>query len=86
MESQQFANAFDALLELAGRLRTTIMCAEMLWWRCHRSLIADALCVRGILVTHIIDESHTKAHPYTSAARVVQGRLTYTEPSQQRLL
>jgi uncharacterized protein (DUF488 family) len=86
MDSPQFAQAFATLLELAARLRTAIMCAEMLWWRCHRSLIADVLCVRGILVTHIVDESQTKVHPYTSAARVVQGRLSYAEPSQPNLL
>jgi uncharacterized protein (DUF488 family) len=62
------------------------MCAELLWWRCHRSMIADALCVRDILVTHIIDESQTKDHPYTSAAHIEQGRLSYAEPSQPNLL
>jgi uncharacterized protein (DUF488 family) len=86
MDSPEFAQAFARLIELAGRLRTAIMCAEMLWWRCHRSLIADALCVRGVLVTHIVDETQTKAHPYTSAARVVHGQLSYAEPSQARLL
>jgi uncharacterized protein (DUF488 family) len=85
MDTPQFAQAFASLLELGGRLRTAIMCAEMLWWRCHRSLIADALCVRGIRVTHIVDESQTQAHPYTSAARVVEGRLSYAEPSQPGL-
>jgi uncharacterized protein (DUF488 family) len=85
MDSEQFAEAFAALLELAGRLRTAVMCAEMLWWRCHRSLISDALRVRGIAVTHILDESTTKAHPYTSAARVVQDHLSYAATTQSSL-
>jgi uncharacterized protein (DUF488 family) len=86
MATPEFAQAFARLLELAGQLRTALMCAEMLWWRCHRSMIADALCVRGIPVTHIVDESHTKAHPYTSAARVIAGSLSYEAPSQPNLL
>ena len=53
------------------------MCAELLWWRCHRALIADVLCVRGIEVIHILDEKKVISHPYTSAARIVHGRLNY---------
>jgi uncharacterized protein (DUF488 family) len=77
IESEEFAEGLDELLELAGRLRTALMCAELLWWRCHRALISDVLCVRGIEVVHILDETKAVSHPYTSAARVVQGRLTY---------
>ena len=65
------------LLELSGRLRTTLLCAEAVWWRCHRALIADVLCVRGIEVVHILDAKHAVVHPYTSPARIVQGRLSY---------
>ena len=79
MESAEFAAGLEELLELAGGLRTTLMCAEALWWRCHRALIADALRVRGIEVVHILDARHAIAHPYTSAARVVSGRLLYAE-------
>jgi uncharacterized protein (DUF488 family) len=77
IESEEFAQGLNELLELAGRLETAVMCAELLWWRCHRALIADVLCVRGIEVVHILDETKATAHPYTSAARVVRGRLTY---------
>jgi uncharacterized protein (DUF488 family) len=77
MESDEFAEGLNELLELAGRLRTTLMCAELLWWRCHRALIADVLCVRGIEVVHILDEKQAIPHPYTSAARVANGRLSY---------
>ena len=75
--SAEFAGGLNELLEVAGRLRTTLMCAEAVWWRCHRALIADVLCVRGIEVVHILDETHTVVHPYTSPARIVQGRLSY---------
>jgi uncharacterized protein (DUF488 family) len=77
IESAEFADGLEELLELSGRLRTTLMCAEAMWWRCHRALIADVLCVRGIEVVHILDAQHTVVHPYTSPARIVQGRLRY---------
>jgi uncharacterized protein (DUF488 family) len=75
--STEFAEGLNKLLEVAGSLRTTIMCAEAVWWRCHRALIADVLCVRGIKVMHILDVTHAVMHPYTSPARIVQGRLSY---------
>jgi uncharacterized protein (DUF488 family) len=75
--SAEFADGQNQLLEVAAHLRTAIMCAEAVWWRCHRALIADALCVQGIRVVHIIDETHAVVHPYTSPARIVQGRLSY---------
>jgi uncharacterized protein (DUF488 family) len=75
--SAEFADGLNQLLEVAARLRTAIMCAETVWWRCHRALIADVLCVQGIRVVHIIDETHAAVHPYTSPARIVQGRLSY---------
>jgi uncharacterized protein (DUF488 family) len=77
MASQEFEDGVHELLEVAGPLRTTMMCAEAVWWRCHRALIADVLCVRGIEVVHIIDEARTMMHPYTSPARIFEGRLTY---------
>ena len=77
IQSDEFAKGLHELLELAGRLRTALMCAELLWWRCHRALIADVLCVRGIEVIHILDEKKVISHPYTSAARIVHGRLNY---------
>jgi uncharacterized protein (DUF488 family) len=78
MASAEFSRGLDDLLELSGRLRTTLLCAEAVWWRCHRALIADVLCVRGIEVVHILDAKHTVVHPYTPPARIVQGRLSYT--------
>src|SRR3984885_15075957 len=75
--SEEFEQGLHELLDVAGRLRTTMMCAEAVWWRCHRALIADVLCVRGIKVVHIIEETRTMTHPYTSPARIFEGRLTY---------
>ena len=77
MESAAFAAGLDELLALAGQACTALMCAEAPWWRCHRALIADALRVRGIEVVHIVDVRNSVRHPYTSAARIVEGRLTY---------
>lgn len=77
MASPEFASGLDALLELAHAHRTTLMCAELLWWRCHRALISDALKVRQYEVIHILDAQQTTVHPFTSPARVVEGRLMY---------
>jgi uncharacterized protein (DUF488 family) len=75
--STEFSQGMDELLEVSSRLRTTLMCAEAMWWRCHRALIADVLRVRGIEVVHIVDAKHTVVHPYTPPARIVHGRLSY---------
>jgi len=59
--------------------RTAIMCAEAVWWRCHRSLIADYLKARGVEVLHILGANKVELHPYTPAARIVNGELSYKE-------
>ena len=77
MSTAEFEKGLATLLELSSKARTAIMCAEAVWWRCHRSMIADALCVRGIEVVHILDAKHSVVHPMTSPARVVGGALSY---------
>lgn len=77
MESEEFKQGVEELLEVASARRTAIMCAEALWWRCHRSLIADFLKSNGFAVIHILDGKKTEAHPYTPAARIAEGRLSY---------
>ncbi len=77
MESEEFQKGINLLREVTLRKRTAIMCAEALWWRCHRSLIADFLRAMGIEVTHILDAEHAETHPYTSAGRIISGRLSY---------
>ena len=58
-----------------------IMCAEAVWWRCHRSLIADCLKARGAEVLHILGANKVEPHPYTPAARIVNGELSYEAES-----
>jgi len=86
MARAAFEKGMTQLLDLANGSRTTLMCAEAVWWRCHRSLIADALCVRGIEVVHILDATHSSPHPMTQPARVVDGRLSYAAPEQKTML
>jgi uncharacterized protein (DUF488 family) len=59
------------------------MCAEAVWWRCHRSMIADALYVRGVKVVHILDAKHSVVHPMTSPARIVRGKLSYATATRE---
>lgn len=77
METPEFDAGIKELLELARTQRAAIMCAEALWWKCHRSLIADYLKAAGHEVIHIVDARKTEEHPFTSAARIVEGKLTY---------
>jgi uncharacterized protein (DUF488 family) len=77
METEAFREGIERLLELARKRRTAVMCAEAVWWRCHRSLIADYLKALGVTVTHILGEEKSEAHPYTSAAQIVNGKLSY---------
>jgi len=78
MEALEFKEGVDELLELARGRRTAIMCAEAVWWRCHRGLIADYLKALGAEVIHIVDRSRLEPHPYTDAARIIDGRLSYS--------
>ena len=77
METEDFKQGVEELLELSANARVAVMCAEAVWWRCHRSLIADYLKAEGHEVIHIVDEKKTEEHPYTSAARIVEGKLSY---------
>jgi len=79
METEEFHKGVRRLLDLANEAgRAAIMCAEAVWWRCHRALISDYLKAQGIEVTHIVDANKSEPHPYTSAARMVDGTLSYT--------
>ena len=77
METDEFQDGIKVLLEVAQRSRTTVMCAEAVWWRCHRSLIADYLKAEGHTVIHIMDAKKTEEHPFTAAASIVEGKLSY---------
>ena len=77
LESEEFKQGIKELLELARTKRAAIMCAEAVWWRCHRSIIADYLKSTDVVVKHIVAEGQAEIHPYTSAARIVEGKLSY---------
>ncbi len=77
MRTEEFEIALSHLIDVAGQHRTAIMCAEALPWRCHRSLIADALVTRGLAVTHIFGGGRIQHHVVTKWAVVVGSRITY---------
>lgn len=85
MDTEPFKAGMDRLWKLSAAKRTALMCAESVWWRCHRGLIADLAKSQGVEVLHIADAAEPKEHPYTGAARIVAGRLSY-EGEQPRLL
>jgi uncharacterized protein (DUF488 family) len=77
MQSSEFEAGLNRLIQLAKRKRTVIMCAEAVPWRCHRSLIADALTIRGIRVDDIMSMKRTQVHSLTPFASVRGHRVTY---------
>jgi uncharacterized protein (DUF488 family) len=77
MQTESFWTALDELIATSRSGRTAIMCAESVPWRCHRSLIADALSIRGWTVRHIMSKTNAGTHSITSFAVVEQGRITY---------
>lgn len=81
MLTEEFARALDGLVELAAGEAPALMCAEAVPWRCHRSLIADALTVRGLPVAHILGPGPPRAHVLTPWAVLAGGRLTYPPPA-----
>lgn len=85
LRSDEFDRGLQRLLEMAAQRRTAMMCAEVLWWRCHRSLVSDVLKMRGIEVLHIQDEKPPAAHPFTAPARLVDGQLSYAEGKGESL-
>jgi uncharacterized protein (DUF488 family) len=82
MDTEEFHKGVERLLALADEAGpAAIMCAEAVWWRCHRSLISDYLKARGVEGMHILNINKTEPHPYTSAARIVNGKLSYSANS-----
>ena len=80
METEAFRHAMIVLEDISRQQPTAYMCAEVLWWRCHRSMISDYLKAKGWTVLHIMAVGKAEEHRYTSAARVVNGTVFYTEP------
>jgi uncharacterized protein (DUF488 family) len=77
MRTEEFEGALRELEGLARERRTAIMCAEALWWRCHRRLIADALVARGWRVTHIASDGALAAHELPPFAEIDSGHVAY---------
>ena len=80
METPAFDKALKELETIASQKPTAIMCSEAVWWRCHRSMISDALKVRGWTVLHIGSGQKTTEHPWTAPARVENDELHYDDP------
>ena len=85
MQTPAFEEALDSLIQMSGAKRVAIMCAEAVPWRCHRSLVADALNVRGIPVVEILSRTSRRTHKLTPFARV-QGTMVTYPPEQGVLL
>jgi uncharacterized protein (DUF488 family) len=77
METEDFDKGVLSLKNIAQSQRTAFMCSEAVWWRCHRSMISDFLKLNGWKVMHIMAVSKAEEHPYTSAATIKDGKLSY---------
>jgi len=84
MQTEEFRDALATLIGMSRKKRVAIMCAEAVPWRCHRSLVADALSVRRVPVVEILSQSSYRMHELTPFARVEDVRITY--PSEQTSL
>ncbi len=82
MATPEFAEGLAALIRIARRTRTAILCAEAVPWRCHRSLIADALTLKGWKVRDILTAAPAAEHRLTPFLKVMEGQPTYPELSQ----
>jgi uncharacterized protein (DUF488 family) len=81
MRTPEFRAALDELIALAAAKRTAVMCSEAVPWRCHRTLVSDALTARGVRVEHILDTAVSE-HAVTRFALVRDGEVTYPATSE----
>jgi uncharacterized protein (DUF488 family) len=87
METPEFQAAAEDLRNEAARRDTAVMCSEAVWWKCHRGLVADWFKARGVDVLHILQPGESpRPHPWTGAARLEDGRLSYADEPENRLL
>lgn len=77
METSAFKEGAEEVLQLAREGEAAIMCAESLYWRCHRSMISDFLKSKEVEVIHIIDSVRDREHEYSRCAKLVDGQLSY---------
>ncbi|TDS54576.1 DUF488 domain-containing protein [Myroides indicus] len=79
METEEFSKGIDTLEKAALQSTTAYMCAEAVWWRCHRSMVSDYLKAKGWMVFHIMGINKQKEHPFTSPAIVIDKRVFYSD-------
>ena len=79
METAAFENAVVKLEEIALKQTTAYMCSEAVWWRCHRSMVSDYLKAKGWTVLHIMNIAKVQKHKYTEPARIVDGKVYYSD-------
>lgn len=85
MQTPEFGDGLQRLIQLAKQKKSAIMCAEAVPWRCHRSLIADALTVRGIRAAHIIRAKRVQVHTLIPFGRVRGDRIIYPEAATEHI-
>jgi uncharacterized protein (DUF488 family) len=78
--SDEFESALEELISISAERRTAIMCAEAVWWRCHRRIIADYLLQRGRTVIHLMGNGRSEPARMTPSAEARDGRLVYPAP------
>ena len=83
METESFRRARDRLIETSTRLPTAVMCAESLWWRCHRRMLADALTAAGCQVRHIMEGGRNDLHRLSPTARLDGEVVIYDVPEEE---
>ena len=83
METVDFKTAIEELESIALQSPTAYMCAEAVWWRCHRSLVSDYLKAKGWKVMHIMGIGKVQEHSYTSPARLIGDTVCYTEDKEE---
>ena len=83
MQTVGYQDARDRLAALAREKPTAVMCAEAVWWRCHRALVSDDFKAHGWQVIHLSALGRSEEHPYTSAAQVIDGELRYSAAAAQ---
>lgn len=80
--SDEFEHGLDELLTVSAERRTAIMCAEAVWWRCHRRIVADYLLLRGRSVIHLMGQGRPEPAKMTPSAQERDGKLVYPAPAK----
>lgn len=81
MQTGEFVAAIEKLEGIAREKITAFMCSEAVWWSCHRAMVSDYLKAKGWKVEHIVNVGKTEEHPYTSPARISDGKVFYSDES-----